>query len=294
VTHARVLAAFPRRPIALARSRKPILHALTFLVFCLAFGGLGVALVGWYAPAILDDLAIGRGAVPAPGSSGSWRCSDYEEFVACTVEARIGDGAAGTAGAAGMSDQVRSIPMLLFGRPAPGEPVTVLRDPTSPERITTSFGQSRLANRVITLALSAVFLLLVAAACLHAITVVRRVQRTRRALAAAPQPTVATLVHVLRVDSRFRRAAVWTFTWSAGATPRRARETLDAPATEPLMLDAAAGRALALTDAGGRAMLLTAELTNLQLTDGERQAVLDAIQTDLARPAPPASAVLSR
>src|SRR5262249_41760300 len=152
-----------------------------------------------------------------------------------------------------------------------------------PARITTSIGQAHLANRCVTLALSEAFLLLVAFACVQALVWTLRLQPTRRALAAAPAPTLVTLTNVLRVRGYGGTAALWSFTWPVGANRFRLRDRLDAPATEPLIVDPARGLALALADPAGRAMLVTTGLTNLQVSDTERQAVLDAIAREQAR-----------
>jgi hypothetical protein len=259
---------------------------LPFLGFFLLFGGFATALLIGRLPALIDDWTFGAPGIPVTGSQASISCSDYAGFVDCTVAIHLPDGQ-------GASEQLRTIPILMFESPAASAPIAVLRDPRDPRRIATSVGQAHLGNRTITLALSTAFLLLVAFACLYAMRHVRRTGLVRTALAASPRPTVITMLGALRVDSPFRRAAIWTFSWTDGATRRQAKDVLDAPHTEPLFLDTASGQALALTDARGRAMLLAAELANLVVTDAERRAVLDAISQDQPRqgPAPPSTAL---
>lgn len=301
MAYERVLAAFPRRPLAITKSRKPIVGMILAFLGFLLFAGLGAAAVVYYLPPLLNDAAVGESGVPVPGSWGAWRCTIHRSIVAdCTIEAHFpaASAGAGTAGGdAGKASQpqargamqYREIPMLFFGRPDRNTPLNVVRDPGNPERVATSLGTSYLTDRWITLGVIGGILLALAIACLWGMVMGRRLQRGRRDLAAAPNPTVVTLTKVQRAKA----VATWTFNWNAGAARFERKDNLQAPNTEPLILDPAQGLALALTDARGRAMLIDSSIANLQLTDAERQAMFDAIQRDMPRPPPAPQAAMA-
>jgi hypothetical protein len=316
MAYERVLAAFPRRPLTLARSSKPLVaQGLAFLGFLL-FAGLAVGALVNYLPALLNDTTLASSGVPVPGSWGSWNCTIHRAVLAdCTIEVHYSAAAApapaspapaagsgagkdpqpraiATPGGAANGQLFRSVPMMFFGTPDRNTPVTVLRDRDNPERIATSLGESYLTDRWITLGVVGGGLIALAIACLMGVIAGRRTQRGRRELAASPNPTLVTLTRVQRV----RGAATWTFNWNNGVTRFQRKDNLPTPVTQPQTLDANGAVALALTDAAGRAMLLTQGLTNVDLTDLERQAVLDAINREQARPAPapPSAAALTR
>jgi hypothetical protein len=309
MAYERVLAAFPRRPLALTKPRGPLgAQILSFLGFLL-FAGLGAGAAYNYLPDLINDTTIGESGVPVPGSWGGWNCTIHRHVLAsCTIEvhypaaspaaapaatpaagADAGKGAQPPARAQAPALQPRAaaslyreVPMMFFGTPDRNVPVTVLRDRNNPERMATSLGESYLTDRWITLGVIGGILFALAIVCLWGIFHSRRMHQARRELVASPNPTIVTLTKVQRVKG----TATWTFNWNAGAQRFQRKDNLAAPATEPLVLDPTGGLALALTDARGRAMLITAGLTNVEVSDAERQAVLDAIQRDLPRPAP--------
>jgi hypothetical protein len=315
MAYERVLAAFPRRPLTLAKSRKPLVaQVMAFLGFLL-LAGLGIAALVNYLPPLINDTTISANARPVPGSWGGWNCTIHRAVLAdCTIEihyaaapaaapaapaqaapapTQAGTGgkdpqpqpqprAIAAPGGGGGGQLYRAVPMMFFGTPDRNTPVTVLRDPNDPERIATSLGESYLTDRWITMVVVGGGLIALAIACLFGVISGQRTQRGRRELAAAPNPTIVTLTRVQRV----RGAATWTYHWTAGATRFQHKESLAAPATQPQTVDANGALALALTDAGGRVMLITQGLTNLELTDAERNAVLDAINREQPRPAP--------
>jgi hypothetical protein len=278
---------------------------MAFLGFLL-LGGLGIAALVNYLPPLLNDTTISANARPVPGSWGGWNCTIHRAVLAdCTIEIHYAAAApaaapaapAPAAGAGGKDPQprpvaapggggggqlFRAVPMMFFGTPDRNTPVTVLRDPNDPERIATSLGESYLTDRWITMVVVGGGLIALAITCLFGVITGQRTQRGRRELAAAPNPTIVTLTRVQRV----RGAATWTYHWTAGATRFQHKESLAAPVTQPQTVDANGALALALADAGGRVMLITQGLTNLELTDAERNAVLEAISRDQPRPAP--------
>ncbi len=321
MAYERVLAAFPRRNLTVAKSRKPLVaQILAFLGFLL-FAGLG----GWatyeYLPALINDTAIGSTGVPVPGSWGGWNCTIHRHVLAsCTIEAHYPAAAPAAAAAPapaaaprGAADagkpaqpppragaapvaaaqQYREIPMMFFGSPDRNMGVSVLRDPANPERIVTSLGQSYLTDRWITLGVIAGILFALGLGCLWGVVMGQRTQRTRRELAAQPNPTVVALTKVQRLKGG---TSTWTFNWNTGARRFERKDNLFAPDSEPLVLDPNGALALALTDAGGRAMLLPARLSTLELSDAERHAVYGAIERELPVvtaphvPAPPQAA----
>jgi len=306
MAHERVLAAFPRRPLALARSRKPIVAMVLALLGFLLFAGLAGAAVYHYLPALVSDTTMGANGEPVPGGWGGWNCTIHRRVVAdCTVEvhyppavapapalAATADGKGQPqAGVAGRGDAslYREIPMIFFGTPDRDAPFSVLRDRGNPDRIATSLGMSYLTDRWITFALLAGILAALGIACLWGMVAGRRTQRARHELTASPNPTVVTLSKVQRAKG----VATWSYGWNTGARQFQRKENLQAPATEPLLLDPERGYALALTDQRGRAMLVDAGATNLQLTEAERQTLLDAVQRDMPHPPPAAQPAMA-
>jgi hypothetical protein len=291
MTFDRVLAAVPRRPLTLGKSAKSLgAQILAFLGFLL-FGGLAGWQIAENLPDLINDTTIGANAAPVAGSWGGWNCTIHRHVLAsCTVELHWPDAAPGpAAGAApgggkgavrpvaapaGGQQLYRAVPMMFFGSPDRNAPLSVLRDPANPTRISSTLGQSYLTDRWITLGVIGGILIALALACLVGMIKGRRLQTARRQLAAQPNPTVVTLTKVQRAKG----VATWTFSWSALGRQFQARDNLLKPDTEPLLLDPRSGAALALTDAGGRAMLVNARATNLQLTDAERAALLGAAQ----------------
>jgi hypothetical protein len=246
-----------------------------------------------------------------PGSWGGWNCTIHRAVLAdCTIEihyaaaapaaapaapaqAAAGGGkdpqprAIAAPGGGGNGQIYRAVPMMFFGTPDRNTPVTVLRDPNDPERIATSLGESYLTDRWITMVVVGGGLIALAIACLFGMIAGQRTQRARRELAAAPNPTIVTLTRVQRVKG----AATWTFNWNAGAIRFQRKDSLAAPVTQPQTLDANGALALALTNAAGHAMLITQGLTNIELSDAERNTVLDAISREQPRPIQAPSAV---
>jgi hypothetical protein len=157
-------------------------------------------------------------------------------------------------------------------------PFRVAYDPARPERVTTSWGQALLTNRMITEVVALAFL--VAILVYFPLSYARSLQlrRSLQAMAKDPRPVEARFVRV-RPSKHF---ATIHFTWTDATTGAARRDSSRLPgATQPFWLDGERKTLLALAGPDGHAHALDQRLGPVVLTQDELRAIAQA------RPAQP-------
>jgi hypothetical protein len=256
-----VLAAFPRRPLALVWRRLPIIIPLFCAIAFLVGSAMFTISMSSHLSPLLADTTFGTNGQPVAASGSGWDCRNYRwVFTDCTLYYP------------GPDQRERSdIAILLLGTHVPDPSDALLRDPNDPGRTTTRYSLTHLTERWVAFVLfNGVWLGLVAYS-LWTMYVVTAWRRNR--IAAGATPTVVMITGV----RRNKRMATWRFNLRIGERLVQGKDTLFAPDMEPLTLDHGNTQALALADRQGRVILLTRDLTNLSLAPDEYQAVLDAI-----------------
>lgn len=269
MTHAHVVAAFPRRSLTLSRARRGTFGVVLAFLGALGFGAFAIGIAVNYVPDLLTDMAVARDPVEVPGNAG-YNCSIHRGFIStCTVEIRYqGED---------KRQHYRETSLLFLGRLDRDQPLSIRHARGAPDRVSTSWGESYLTDRWLTLAGAVAIFAALAIGCAVGAVNQQRANARRRALAAAPNPTPVVLQSVVKAKAQ----STWTFAWNAGARAYTANDVLRGKRT-PLLLDATGAAGLALTDAEGRAILLDDKLSDVNLSEPERQAVFSAIATNRA------------
>lgn len=264
MAHEQIVAAFPRRSLTLSRARRGVFGIIFALIGALGFGAFAVGIAVNYVPDLITDMAVARDPVEVPGNAG-YNCSIHRGFIStCTVEIRYqGED---------KRQHYRETALLFLGRLDRDQPLSIRHARGSPDRVSTSWGESYLTDRWLTLAGAVALFAALAIGCALGAVNQQRGNAQRRALAAKPNPTPVTLQSVVKAKGQ----NTWTFAWNAGAQTFTATDVLRGKRT-PLLLDATGTAGLALSDAGGRAILLDDRLSDVSLTEPERQAVFQAI-----------------
>jgi hypothetical protein len=255
-----VLAAFPRRALAVKPARGAVGAWLLALAGMLLFGGF-VAMVGvQVVPAIATDLAIRDTAVPAPQVRvGEGRCrSRLFLFQDCEV----------TLGWRGKDGAGTRRLHLMFVEPHMGSwSVTPMMDPARPELVSTDLGLERLTNRIATAVGGVILALLLIGGGFVAAWKAQGDTRRVKALSGRP------LVPVPVAFEGPAGGLAWQVRDEHGvshAWPVRRKD-------KPFVLDARRGLVLALRDpAGGPAFPLDDSLRVVTLTQQERARIESA------------------
>lgn len=271
MAYERVIAAFPRRPLSLSRSRRAISGIVVALLGALAFAGFAIGIAVNYVPDLLTDMAVARDPVDVQGNAG-YRCSIHRAIIStCTVEIRYQS--------ADKRQRYHEAELLFLGRLDRDQPLTIRQSRANPDQVSTSWGESYLTDRWLTLGAAIVLFGALGIACAYGAVGQQRGNQQRRLLAGSPHPVPVMLRSVVRAKGQ----STWTFDWSESGRTFRAKDMLRGKRA-PLLLDPAGGVGLALTDADGRAMLLDEALSDVGLTDAERTAVIEAVTQ--SRPSP--------
>ncbi|MGG5818796.1 hypothetical protein [Falsiroseomonas sp. HW251] len=255
-----ILAAFPRRPLALKPARGAWRGWLALLLGLVLFGGFLAMLAIDVLPGIRDDFAIRDAARPAVGARiTEGRCrSRLFLFQSCEL----------TLSFRGKERVWNRKLSYLFVEPHMGNWSAVpMADPARPELVSTDIGLDRLWNRVATLAGSGVVgLLLIGGLALA----VRKQGGAGKALKAL---SGRMLVPVPVLFEGWGEGPSWKVLDEHGAR----HEWPAARGSKPFILDPQRGLVLALRDpAGGPAYPLDEKLRLVVLTPEERAAVLAA------------------
>lgn len=272
-----IVNAFPRRPLQFAHLPSAKIGLLEFFGIVLFVGALVADLI-YLVPPIFDDLALGSSGVAAPAAhiGEDSKCRTHKMIATIcdlNIEFRAGDG---------VSHQ-KSLHYLMIGeslndavRPR------VAYDPANPDRITTSWGQDLIVNRVITQIAAVVLLVLLVGGFLLSYLSSLRRRRSMLAMGDDPRAVVAKFVRV-RAGQKF---ATIHFTWTDPSTGSTRRDSSRMPGTtQPFWLDRERTTMLALAGPDRHAHLLDEDLKLVVLTDAERGAIRRAAMGAVAAPA---------
>lgn len=260
-----VVSAFPRRPLELSSlpsKRFGWLPALGMLLF--AFGLIADLL--YVVPPLVDDALLGAGgklaqhATVAPGG----RCSISRGVLTdCEFKAVFTPEGAGET-----HKSVRYF--ALFQSIDDRIPFRVYYDPSDPQRISTSWGQALLVNRLVSQAVALPFLLAVLTYFPLSYRRSLQLRRSLLAMATAPRAVVAEFI---RIRSS-RHFATILFAWTDPESGEKRRDSSRLARTaEPFWLDRQRKRLLALAGPDGHAHALDEWLRPAVLTEEERHAL---------------------
>jgi hypothetical protein len=261
-----VTSVFPRRPLRLLRAPSGRIGLWPVIGFLLFLGAV-IADVIFVLPSIYDDATLGSSGTLARdahlGQGGKCRS---KVFTMCDFDVtyRTGDGA---------SRQASLHYVLVFQSVGDSSPLSVRYDPANPARISTSWGQDLLVNRIATNAalLAIVALLLGFFVMSHLGNL--RTRRSLLAMAGNPRAVIAKLAGRMKGKT----FTAFRFDWTDPATGTRHKDSSRVPGTtEPFWLDRERTTMLALAGPDGHAHLLDEDLSLVDLTDDERRAIRGA------------------
>lgn len=267
------LSAFPTRPLRVhAPKPKTIRRIILLIVLELVLIGMLAALFVWMAPPLLNDARIRQNpAIAEDGELVDGKCQTKLIMTFCdaTLTAPGPDGTA-----------FRSDVSYFFLDVHLGDYDTeVVQSADDPHLLTTTLGLDYFWDRVLCF-IAAVVLLVIGIIGMPR-GMLRQNRGEREALALDGQVLTPVPVTILS-GRKIKRIITWKFSYPAAGREAKADATT-AKDFLPFTLDAQGKRALAVTGAaGGTPFLLDAGLTRLELTDAEREALLEAQRQDQA------------
>ena len=283
---AEILAAFPRRPLAVHAGWRSTLGSLAAAAAVLAFVG-GAAYFTWSdGRELLQEARIWDTGRPVPALGWRWRCRTQLVLSQCDVdvsyEARPGQTVTLPASA-----------LVFMGMDESPPPLQVKVDPEDPERFAASILVNERPSRWLALGLLSGGLLLLAGIIGSGVWALLRQGRLWRALARQPRPVAAELLGT-RLVSNPGWAREYSFSYALDGTTRTGRQRLrvlkgshGVPPDqwryeEPIQLVPGGTRLLALAGPRG-ALLVHASYTPLVLTETEKAGIAAA---QVIRPSP--------
>ncbi len=283
---AEILAAFPRRPLAVHAGWRSTLGSLAAAAAVLAFVG-GAAYFTWSdGRELLQEARIWDTGRPVPALGWRWRCRTQLVLSQCDVdvsyEARPGQTVTLPASA-----------LVFMGMDESPPPLQVKVDPEDPERFAASILVNERPSRWLALGLLSGGLLLLAGIIGSGVWALLRQGRLWRALARQPRPVAAELLGT-RLVSNPGWAREYSFRYALDGTTRTGRQRLrvlkgshGVPPDqwryeEPIQLVPGGTRLLALAGPRG-ALLVHASYTPLVLTETEKAGIAAA---QVIRPSP--------
>jgi len=266
-----VVSTFPRRPLQLSSLPSKRIGWLPVLAYLLFGFGL-VADCLYVVPPLIDDALLGasaklaRQAAVTPGG----KCTVSRGVLTdCHFEVVFQP-------EGGQQIQKPLRYFALFQTIDDQVPFRLYYDPANPQRVSTSWGQDLLINR---LASQVVALAIMVGSLVYFPLAYRRNLQLRRsllAMATAPRPVVARFIRM----KASRAFAMLHFTWTDPETGASHRDSSRLSATaDPFWLDQEHKTLLALAGPDGRAHALDQWLRPAVLTDEERQALAQAPPT---------------
>ncbi|WP_395676064.1 hypothetical protein [Inquilinus sp.] len=267
------LSAFPTRPLRVhAPKPKTIRRILLLIVLELVLLALLAALFVWMAPPLLNDARIRQNpAIAEDGELVNGKCQTKLVMTFCDATLS----APGPDGTAVRSDVSYFLLDLHFG----DYDTEVVQSADDPHLLTTTLGLDYFWDRVLCFAAAVVLLVI------GIIGMVRGTFRQNRGEreAVALDGQVLTPVPVTILSGRkVRRVITWKFSYPAAGREAKVNVNTNKDFL-PFTLDSRGKRALAVTGAaGGTPLLLDAGLSQLELTEPERTALLQAQQQDQA------------
>lgn len=276
-----VLAAFPRRPLAVRAGWRSTLGSLAFAAMALACLG-GAAYFGWsYGSDLLQEARIWDTGRPVPALGWRWRCRTQLVLADCNVDVSY-------EAAPGQSVIIPASALLMMGMDDNPAPLQVKVDPEHPDRFAASVLVDERPSRWLALAVLSGSLLLLGGGMGGGTWVLLRQGRLWRALARQPRPVAAEVVGTRLVNNP-SWAREYSFRFALDGMVHTARQRLrvlkgdhNVPPEgwryeEPIPLDPGGTRLLALAGPGG-ALLVPSSFAPLVLTDAEKAMVAAAAQ----------------
>ena len=283
---AEILAAFPRRPLAVHAGWRSTLGSVAAAAGVLACVG-GAAYFTWSeGRELLQEARIWDTGRPVPALGWRWRCRTQLVLSQCDVdvsyEARPGQTVTLPASA-----------LVFMGMDESPPPLQVKVDPEDPERFAASILVNERPSRWLALGLLSGGLLLLAGVIGSGVWALLRQGRLWQALARQPRPVAAELIGT-RLVSNPGWAREYSFRYALDGTTRTGRQRLrvlkgshGVPPDqwryeEPIQLVPGGTRLLALAGPRG-ALLVHASYTPLVLTETEKAGIAAA---QVIRPSP--------
>jgi hypothetical protein len=264
-----ILTLFPRRPLQLSRLPSAKL-SWQMIAGLLLFGGGLIADLIYVVPPIIDDMMLGSGGKPAAQATiaQGGRCTTQAILTHCSIEVIY---------RAEISSAEMRKPLnylALFQGIDSQTPLRVAVDPANPQRITTSWGQALLTNRIITEVLAIVFIAAILAGFLLSYGRSLQLRKSLLAMASDPRPVEAQF---LRVQPS-RNFATVRFSWTDPASGKARQDSSRLPgAAQPFWLDREKKTLLALAGPDGHAHALDQRLGPVVLTEQEIAAIAQAM-----------------
>lgn len=268
-----VLAAFPRRPLAVRarpRSMLGILGAALMALLCVG-GAVGLAIA--YGRDLVEEARIWETGRPVPALHWEWRCRTQLVLGQCNVQVSY-------APAPGKVVTHTAEAMVFVAMDDDPPPAQVKVDPADPDRFATSLLVDERPSRWLALGLLSGGLLLLAAVIGGGAWAALRQHRLWRALARDPHPVAAEVTGMRQVNNPVVALEVrYRYAWDGAVRSGRQRLRLlkaerGAPQERwvfdaPLQIDPGGSRALALAGPKG-ALLVPASFEPLVLTEDEK------------------------
>jgi hypothetical protein len=264
-----ILTLFPRRPIQLSRLPSAKL-SWQMIAGLLLFGGGLIADLIYIVPPIMDDMMLGSGGKPAAQATiaQGGRCSTQAILTHCSIEVFYRT----EISSAELRKPLEYL--ALFQSIDSHVPFRVAVDPANPRRITTSWGQALLVNRIITEVLAVAFLVAILAGFLLSYRRSLQLRKSLQAMASDPRPVEAQFIRV----QPSRNFATVHFSWTDPAGGKARRDSSRLPgAAQPFWLDREKKTLLALAGPDGHAHALDQRLGPAVLTEQEVAAITQAM-----------------
>jgi hypothetical protein len=264
-----ILKLFPRRPLQLSRLPSARLN-WQMIAGLLLFGGGLIADLVYVVPPIVDDVTLGSAGKPAAQATiaQGGRCTTQAILTHCSIEviyrAEISS-----------AEMRKSLNYLAFFQSIDSRtPFRVTYDPASPQRITTSWGQALLVNRIVTEVLAIVFIAAILGGFLLSYRRSLQLRKSLLAMASDPRPVEAQFIRV----QPSRNFATVHFSWTDPESGKAGQDSSRLPgAAQPFWLDREKKTLLALAGPDGHAHALDQRLGPVVLTQEELAAIAQAM-----------------
>jgi hypothetical protein len=253
-----VLDVFPKRPVRVLKS--PVASVWVNILLVMVCLGVGGAFAGFVTPELMRDWKISAAPLAVRDADiTNGKCRTHLVIVDCsaTVSYRV----SGVA--------YRSEPSLFFVSLDSYDRASVVRSASNPDLATLDIALDQLWNRIITLIC---FVALFIGAGIYIITLIPEARRATR-LARQKVGVIPMVVEITGGKSSYGQTT-YSFSYDDGGRKRKTHNQMRKE--EPFVVARKGQHALALAVLAGhgvRPILLNERLTNIDLTDDERNAL---------------------
>jgi len=254
-----VLDAFPARPVRVLRS--PVLSPLATVLLAVLLLGIGGVFLWGEGPGLMKDWKISQAPlIIRDAEITGGRCTTRLVLVNC--EAKLSYKVAGVS--------YRSEPSLMFLSFEGYDSARAVRSATDPALATLNIALDQLWNRTITLiCLSALF----AGFAVFALMLFPRARRWQRLVNERASVSVVPMIVEITNSTRNFKRNTYSFSYNDGGQKRRAQGALGKDRPFVVGFKGKHPLALALLAAHGDPLLLDEQLTVIEITDVERDAL---------------------